>query len=135
MRALLRDLPSFTSNQSSGKNRIFTRIELLAIAIICSMEQRYGIKRAAISKILDELFKTLLTPREVDPLACLLIITGESRVKYINLNESLTEGLVIPLAPIFDQLDTYLGVKTPQTQIELGFSPSLRKVESNFSQK
>lgn len=135
MRALLRDLPSFTSSQGSGRSRIFTRIELLAIAIICSMEQKYGVKRAAISTILSELFETLQTPRELDPLACLLIITGESKVSYTNLNEQLAEGLVIPLAPIFDRLDTYLGVKTPQRQIELGFGPSLRKIESNSSRK
>ena len=135
MRALLRDLPSFTPRQGTGKNRIFTRVELLAITVISSMEQKYGIKRTAISTILDKLLETLQTPREVDPFACLLIITGESRVLYKSLTEHFPEGLVVPLAPIFDQLDTYLGVKSPIKQIELGFGPSLCKIESSSYRK
>lgn len=128
MRALLRDLPSFTIDQGSGRNRTFTRVELLTIAIISHMEQRYGIRRAAIGTIIKQLLETLQTPRVVDPLACLVIIAGDSFVLYTQLGESVAEGLVIPLAPIFDQLDTYLGVKTPQKQMEIGFGPSaLRK--------
>lgn len=111
MRALLRDLPSFTLDQGSGRNRVFTRVELLTIAIISSLEQRYGIKRAAIRAILEQLLNTIQAPREADPLACLVVVTGEASVSYARLDEAVEEGLVIPLAPIFDQLDTYLGVK------------------------
>lgn len=114
MRALLRDLPSFTVDQGTGRSRVFTRVELLAIAVISFMEQRYGIKRAAIGAILERLIEILQAPREVDPLACLVIVTGETSVSYARLNEVVVEGLVIPLAPIFDRLDTYLGVKTSQ---------------------
>jgi hypothetical protein len=79
------------------------------------MEQRYGVKRGAIGAILEGLLEALQAPREVDSLACLVIVTGE--------------GLVIPLAPILDKLDIYLGVKAPHKQIEIGFRPSaLRKV-------
>jgi hypothetical protein len=134
MRALLRDLPSFTSQQSTGKSRVFTRAELLAIAVIATMEQRYGIKRAAISAILDRLLHTLQAPRQLDPLACLLIVTGEPSVSYTTLSQCPSEGLVLPLAPIFDQLDTYLGVKTSHKQMEISFGPSaLRKVARNSS--
>jgi len=124
MRALLRDLPAFTGDQGAGRSRVFTRVELLAIAVISFMEQRYGIKRAAIGTILDQLLETLQVPREVDPYACLVIITGVPSVSYAQLNETVSEGLVIPLAPIFDRLDTYLGVKTPQSQVEISFGPS-----------
>ena len=121
MRALLRDLPSFTANQGAGRSRVFTRVELLAIAVISFMEQRYGIKRAAIGTILDQLLETLQVPREVDHFACLIVVTGEPSVSYARLNEIVSEGLVIPLAPVFDRLDTYLGVKTPQSQMEISF--------------
>lgn len=124
MRALLRDLPSFTVNQSAGRSRVFTRVELLAIAVISFMEKRYGMRRAAIGVILERLLETLQAPREVDPLACLVIVTGEASVSYTRLNEVVTEGLVIPLAPIFDRLDTYLGAKIPQNQMEISFGPS-----------
>lgn len=119
MRALLRDLPSFTANQGSGRNRVFTRIELLTIAIISFMEQRYGIKRAAIGQILEPLLIAIQVPREVDPLACLVVVTGEATVSYARLNEKVKEGLVIPLAPIFNQLDTYLGATEPKKQLEI----------------
>lgn len=124
IRALLRDLPSFTLHQDLGRSRVFTRIELLAIAIISTMEQRYGVKRAAISIILDKLLDTLQIPRQLDPLACLLIVTGESSVSYTTLGQTASEGLIIPLAPIFDQLDSYLGVKTSVKQMEISFGQS-----------
>lgn len=124
MRALLRDLPPFTVDQGSGRNRVFTRVELLAIAIISFMEQRYGIRRAAIGKVLEQLLKAIQSPREVDPFACLVVVTGEGSVGYTRLNETVAEGLVIPLAPIFDRLDTYLGAKTAQKQMEISFGTS-----------
>lgn len=125
MRALLRDLPTFTTDQGSGRGRVFTRVELLTIAIIAIMEQRYGIKRAAIGGILEQLLAVIQSPRVVDHLACLVIVTGEAAVSYARLNQSTEEGLIVPLAPIFDRLDTYLGAKTQQEQIEIAFGPSV----------
>lgn len=134
MRALLRDLPPFTADQGTGRRRVFTRVELLAIAVISFMEQRYGIKRSAIGAILERLLEKLQAPLEVDPIACLVIVTGEASVSYTRLNEVVAEGLVIPLAPIFDRLDTYLGVKTPQKHMEISFGPSaLRKIPTRSS--
>lgn len=125
MRALLRDLPSFKSEQDTGRNRIFTRAELLTIAVIAFMEQRYGIKRSAIGAIVEQLHAVIQSPRVVDRLACLVIVTGESSVSYSRLNETVNEGLVLPLAPIFDRVDTYLGAKTSEKQIEIAFGPSV----------
>jgi hypothetical protein len=124
MRALLRDLPSFCVDQVSGRNRTFTRVELLTIAIIAFMEQRYGVKRKAIGMILDDLINTIQSPREIDPQACLIIITGDQSVSYSRLNETVEEGLVVPLAPIFERLDTYLGAKSTEHQMEINFGPS-----------
>lgn len=129
MRALLRDLPSFTVDRGAGRSRVFTRVELLAIAVISFMEQRYGIKRAAIGPILGLLLETLRVPRKVDAFACLVVVTGEASVSYARLNETVTEGLVIPLPPILDRLDTYLGVKASSKQVETSFGTSgLRKI-------
>lgn len=124
MRALLRDLPPFTVDQGEGRSRVFTRVELLAIAIISYMEQRYGIKRAAVGAVLGQLLETLRTPRKLDSLACLVIVTSEGSVSYSRLNSAVDEGLVIPLTPIFDRLDTYLGVRTPSNQLEINLSPT-----------
>jgi len=129
MRALLRDLPPFTVDQGEGRSRVFTRVELLAIAIISYMEQRYGIKRAAVGAILEQLLKTLQAPRKLDTLACLVIVTSEGSVTYSRLNNGVDEGLVIPLAPIFDRLDTYLGVRTQSNQLEINLNPTTLHVK------
>jgi len=124
VRALLRDLPPFTLDQCSGRSRVFSRVELLAITIISFMEQRYGVKRGAIGAVLEGLLEALQVPREVDALACLVVVTGERTVLFSRLTESVGEGLVIPLAPILDKLDVYLGVKAPHKQMDIGFRPS-----------
>lgn len=130
MRALLRDLPTFVSDSRSNRNRTFTRVELLAIAIISTMEKRYGVKRAAIGAILEKLVSLLQKPRKIDSNVCLVIIIEDSFIHYSRLNESVQEGLIVPLTPIFEKLDTYLGVKTQPQQIEIGFGLSpLAKVK------
>lgn len=121
MRGLLRELPVFTKNQVAGRNREFTRVELLTITVISYMEQRYGIKRGAIKEILEKLIKTLEETKKVNSQSCLVIVIGESSVLSTYINEIIPEGLVIPLAPIQEQLDTYLGVKVHNKQFEINF--------------
>lgn len=125
MRALLRDLPLFIGNQSEGKNRTFTRAELLVISVIAEMESRYGMKRSAIGDIVTNLLNSLQKPRNVNPLARLNVVFQTSVVEYLTEDAFIQEGVVIPLGPIFKKIDHYLCAMPEDEQIELALGPNL----------
>ena len=116
MRAVLRDLPPLGVAHGPGRNRVFSRMELLVIAIICTMEQRYGIRRTAIGPILDELIKIIQSVREQVASSTLVIVTSAESVLLKCQTESVKEGLIIPLAPIVRRMDIYLGGHSQETQ-------------------
>lgn len=109
VRGMLRDLPPFLDGSSEGRNRTFSRAELLSICVIAQMETRYGLKRAAIGKIVHQLVSTLSGPRSVDLRARLNIIPESSLVSFLSEEAPVTEGVIVPLGPIFQRVDHYLG--------------------------
>lgn len=124
LRGMLRDLPMFVSHNSMPKSaRTFTRNELLVICAIAEMETRYGIRRTAIGTIVRKLTESLQGPRPVNPHARLLILFQPCTVTYLAEDSHVTEGVVIPLGPIFDRVDRYLGAYSDtgvQTELPLG---------------
>lgn len=128
LRGMLRDLPSFSESPSEGRNRAFSRVELLTICVITQMETRYGIKRASIGKIVHQLLATLSGPRTIDPRARLNVIPESSLVTFLNEDAPALEGLLVPLGPIFQRVDYYLGAYSDSDkQGELPLSPGIGK--------
>lgn len=123
LRGMLRDLPQFLDTPPEGRNRTFSRAELLTICVITQMETRYGIKRAAISKIAHKLLATLSGPRAIDPNARLNVVPESSHVTFIAEDAPVSEGLLVPLGSIFQRVDLYLGAHSEngkQGELSLG---------------
>lgn len=121
MRALLRDIPDLVQAPGSKKARIFSKVELLVITVVSVLEQRYGLKRNAIKIISPQLRSSLQKPREVDRFACLVVVVGENQVSFSQITQPVPEGLVVPLAPIFNDIDSYLGATVKRKQLEISF--------------
>lgn len=124
MRALLRDLPPFVGHDPTPKSaRTFTRNELLMICVIAEMETRFAIRRSAIGCLIKKLGDALQVPRAVGTTARLEILFEPPRVTYSTTGGRVTEGVLVPLAPIFERIEqylsgyTYLGV---QAELPLG---------------
>lgn len=124
LRGMLRDLPQFVHSQSATRSaRTFTRNELLTVCVIAEMESRYGTRRNAIGTIVGQLLSTLQGPRPVEPGARLNVIFESSLVAYLPENSNVSEGILIPLGPIFERVDHYLGGHPEtgwQTELPLG---------------
>ncbi|MES2356406.1 MAG: hypothetical protein V4568_18795 [Pseudomonadota bacterium] len=127
LRGMLRDLPSFVESETTPRSaRAFTRTELLAICVITQMESRYGIRRAAIGTVVEQLLSTLQGPRPINPAARLNVIVESGLVTYLSENSGVTEGLLIPLGPIFERVDHYLGGHSDAgEQAELPLGPGI----------
>jgi len=124
LRSMLRDLPAFVGHEAAPKSaRTFTRNELLSICVIAQMETRYGVRRTAIGAVVQKLKDSLQGPRPVNPSARLVVLFEPCAVTYMKDDTNVTEGVVVPLGPIFDQVDRYLGAYTEvgmQSELPLG---------------
>lgn len=133
VRGMLRDLPPFLENSSEGRNRTFSRVELLAICVMAQMETRYGLKRAAIGKIVHQLITALSGPRPVDLHARLNVIPESSLVSFLSEDAPVSEGLIVPLGPIFQRVDHYLGAYSESgRQGDLPLGPGIVRVRANW---
>lgn len=122
LRGMLRDLPEFVSNPSAGKNRQFSRVEFVALCVITRLESRYGMRRSVIGLLLDQLLAALNGLRAAQPNATLNILVSPPAVKFVGDDGFPFEGLLVPLAPIFSSVDSYLGAHENH-EPELPFGP------------
>jgi hypothetical protein len=127
VRALLRDLPAFVGQGGKSPSvRTFTRNELLMICVIAQMEVRFGIRRAAIGCLIQKLADALQVPRTAGTDARLDILFEPPSVTYSTAGDLITEGVLIPLAPILERIEQYLGGYTDLgVQGELPLGPVL----------
>ena len=132
MRGMLRDLPPFVKGHSEGRNKTFSRIDLLTISVITLMEERYGVKRSAIAQFVQQLGAALSAPRLIDPRARLKVIAEPPQVTFLTEDLPVSEGLIIPLGPIFKTIDHYLGAHSDTDgQGELPLGPVIMRTQIN----
>lgn len=132
LRGMLRDLPEFLTNASAGKNRQFSRVEFVTLCVIASLEAKYGLRRSVIGSILDQLLTALSGLRAAQPNATLNILVSPPAVKFVGDGGFPFEGLLVPLAPIFNSVDSYLGAYE-ELEPELPFGPISVTLHKNVS--
>lgn len=124
LRGLLRDLPAFVSQEASARSgRAFTRGELLVICFITEMESTYGMKRSSIGTVLTQLIASIQSPRPPETSSRLHIVLSSKTVTYLSPGATADDGLLIPVAAIFERIDKYLGGHIDSSQGELPLGP------------
>lgn len=127
MRGLLDAMPSYASRNTQVRvAKQYTAQDLLVVRTCSQLELRYGLQRGAVASFSDGLRSALSGPRPVSATARLLLTFGPPNVRYVEDTESIDEGLMVPLAPIFQAVDEYLLPGRAQLnwgQRELGFGP------------
>lgn len=127
MRGLLDAMPAFASRDSRVRvAKQYTAQDLLVIRACSQLESRYGLQRGTVAGFSDQLRAVLSGPRPVSATARLLLTFDPVYVRYVEAPEAIEEGLLVPLAPIFQAVDEYLlpgRVQVTWSQRELGFGP------------
>ena len=127
MRGLLDAMPAYASRNTQVRvARQYIAQDLLVIRTCSQLESRYGLQRGAVAGFSDGLRSALSGPRPVSATARLLLTFDPPNVRYVEDTESIGEGLMVPLAPIFQAVDEYLLPGRAQLdwgQRELGFGP------------
>ncbi len=127
MRGLLDAIPAYASRNTQVRvAKQYTAQDLLILQTCAQLESRYGLQRGAVASLSDALRSALSGPRPVSATARLLLTFSPPGVRHVEATESIEEGLLVPLAPIFQAVDEYLlpgRVQLDWGQRELGFGP------------
>lgn len=127
MRGLLDAMPAYASRNTQVRvAKQYTAQDLLVVRTCAQLESRYGLQRGAVADLSDALRSALSGPRPVSATARLLLTFDPPDVRYVEATVSVEEGLLVPLAPIFQAVDEYLLPGRAQLgwgQHELGFGP------------
>lgn len=129
MRGLLAELPGFAERAGEAKVAAeFSPHDLLVITLCCRLESHYGLKRATVASLAKELARSLSGPRPLARDARLVLGFAPHSARYMEAAGNIHDGLVVPLEPVFSQVDNYLlpGGTTGNAQRELGLSTAIR---------
>lgn len=122
LHALLRVLRPYNLEKSAPRvAREFTGKDLLVLSVAQKLEDRFGVRRGAVPEIGEMLQHALAGPRATAEDACLIITINPPQVLLIE-GSSNKDGLIVPLAPIYERVDQYLSY---DPQLALQFGPSL----------
>lgn len=123
LHALLRVLEPYSSDRPSPRvAREFTPRDLVVLGVTQVLEDRYGMRRAAVAELGLQLQSALAGPKAANREARLAVTVRPPRVNYLEAGVLTSEGLVIALAPLFEKVDDYL---TFEPQLSLQFGPGL----------
>jgi len=131
MRGLLDALPVYANRGGEARvANVFDAHDLLVVALCCRLEAHYCLKRQAVAAFAADMFKELSGPRSLGRSACLVLQFDTPSARYVETIDEPLDGLIVPLAVLFDQVDDYLlpgRVNTRAKQGELALGPvSLR---------
>lgn len=122
LHALLRVLAPYAKERPAPRvAREFTATDLVVLSVTQMLESRFGLRRTAVAEIGEMLQLACSGPRPLDEDACLAVTVRPPQVER-SAPGIAREGLLIPLAPIYDRIDTYLSY---DPQLALRFGPSL----------
>ena len=127
MRGLLDAMPAYTSRNTQARvAKQYTAQDLLLVRTCTQLESRYGLQRSTVAGFSDVLRSVLSGPRQGSSTARLLLTFDPADVRYVGTTEFVEEGLLIPLAPVFQAVDEYLlpgHAQLEWSQRKLGFGP------------
>jgi len=127
MRGLLDAMPAYASRNTQVRvAKQYTAQDLLVVQACSQLECRYGLQRCTVAGFSDAVRSILSGPRPISATAGLLLTFDPAEVRYVEATEGIREGLLVPLAPIFQAVDEYLLPGRAQLnwgQRELGFGP------------
>ena len=121
LHALLRVLAPYSLQRPTARvAREFAALDLVVLSVTQILEDRYGLRRAAVAQLGSQLQQALGGPRLAAEHACLFVSVNPAQVEL--REDAAGPGLNILLAPIFDKVDAYLSY---DPQLPLQFGPAL----------
>ncbi len=110
LRLVLEALPYYREQKSYPRRaREFSRHDLIALGVVQALEVRCGMRKDAIAAVFDLLRTALLGPKRQNSQAHLFISIDPPAVSYKEAPTKGSDGILVPLGPIFARVDQHLG--------------------------
>ena len=116
------------AGKKARSQRAFSPQDLIIVTVACELEKKYGVKRSVLASVSEPLRQVLTGPRKASREARLLLTFMPPMATYLVSEVPVTEGLVLPLGPLFAKVDEYLGVAESShdgRQTILALSPAI----------
>lgn len=116
------------AGKKTRSRRAFSPQDLIVITVACELERSYGVKRSVLASVSEPLRNALTGPRKASREARLVVTFTPPAATYLVPDAPVTEGLVLPLGPLFAKVDEYLGVAESSRdggQAILALSPAI----------
>lgn len=109
LHGLLKKIPLYADYLGSPRvAREFTRHDLLVLSVAVRLEMKYGLQRAAVAAVTDQIYAELRIPKATKHSPFLLISIAPPSATYITEKGIEREGTFVALEPVFKQIDNYL---------------------------
>jgi hypothetical protein len=106
LRGLLAELPLFAQRKGEARvANIYSRQDVLVVAICCRLETQYGLKRAAVAALSEVIARCLVAPRQLGNGARLVLKLQPPAAQFVERVDDLADGLVVALDSIFDTIN------------------------------
>lgn len=109
LRGLLAKLPMYARRDAQERvaNK-YTTHDLVLVLICCLLEGRFGLRREAVVELAPGVEQALARPSVADASGWLLLSVQPSQVRRVERPEDLSDGIVMSLDPVFEQVHHYL---------------------------
>lgn len=126
VRALLESLPIYAVSDGSPRvAREFTKHDLLVLCVAAQLEQNYGLQRSAIAAVIREIYSELFGPRSANPAPLLHLTIVPPTATYLAERQDGRDGITIALQPIFEKVESHLGLSMPLQQVLFPAVPAI----------
>lgn len=127
LRGLLKELPEWSVAPGERRARAYSAHDLIVLSVIHVLDVVVCMRRKMIAAAFPQLQDVLSGPKPLAANARIVITFSPLRVAYLDGKATVTEGLIIPLQPIFSRIDQYLGVAQvqPASQANLRLGPAI----------
>jgi hypothetical protein len=102
----------------------YSRLDLVVLAVVSDLDRKFGLRRKALAALYGPIRDALSVPRQINRDARLVVAVAPTSVVYSETAEPIVEGIVAPLADVFDRVDGHLGAYEP-LQSALALKPAL----------
>lgn len=132
LHGLLKKLPLYADYVGSMRvARTFTKHDVIVLCIAVRLEQKLGLRRAAVAAVIEHIHAELRIPRPSCLTPCLQISIDPPAVSYITEAQIEGEGTVVALGPLYQRVDEYLNgdsaVEELQNPLNFGLNLAVQR--------
>lgn len=114
-RGVLDSLPQYANAPKLERvAQEYTPHDLLVVSVVACLERTHRVQRSAIAEVFEAIYKELHGPRPQNRSPLLHVTFEPPTAVYCSDQQVVSEGITVALGPIFEKVDSHLGIFLPK---------------------